>query len=230
MLRDLGHDGPKRPRDPSQESAREAKLVALIDAEVESLVAARRVWQKSWLGFAAAAAILALTLGLRHARTRPASLAIAPEPISRSTSKAGPPPRLSEPAALGPSAAVSVAEPNTPPRPSTPSALVAPLPPASVERQSTLAEENQLFKEAAEADRKGDVKGAISRLDRLVVEHPASPLAQTAMVRKFRLLAKAGRVDEARREAELYLATYPTGFAVSEAQALKAESAAPSPP
>jgi outer membrane protein assembly factor BamD (BamD/ComL family) len=83
-----------------------------------------------------------------------------------------------------------------------------------------LGEENQLFKDAAEATRNGDVKGALSGLDKLLVEHPRSPLAQTALVRKFRLLAKAGQADAARREAERYLAAYPTGFAVSEAQAL----------
>jgi outer membrane protein assembly factor BamD (BamD/ComL family) len=101
--------------------------------------------------------------------------------------------------------------------PSASSAAAAP----SAEPQSTLAEENRLFKEAAEAGRSGDVQGAVSRLDQLLREHPASPLAQTALVRKFRLLEKAGRLDEARREAERYLQAYPTGFAVKEAQALK---------
>jgi hypothetical protein len=227
MLRDLGNAASK-PRDASQETAREAKLVALIDAEVESLVTARRVWRRISFGVAAAAALVALTLGVRHAQTGPGSLAISAEPVSISTSKPGQPLRLPEPPSVRPSA--SVVGPSTPPRPSTPSSLVAPAPLASVEPQSTLAEENQLFKEAAEADRGGDVDGAISRLDRLLVEHPASPLAQTAMVRKFRLLAKNGRADDARREAERYLTAYPTGFAVGEAQALKASNAGPSAP
>jgi outer membrane protein assembly factor BamD (BamD/ComL family) len=101
-----------------------------------------------------------------------------------------------------------------------PSASAAAAP--SAEPASTLAEENKLFKEAAEAGRNGDLQGAVSRLDKLLHDHPASPLAQTALVRKFRLLEKAGKLDEARREAARYLQAYPTGFAVKEAQALDA--------
>ena len=92
----------------------------------------------------------------------------------------------------------------------------------SAEPESTLAEENRLFKEAAEAGRNGDLQGAVTRLDKLLQDHPKSPLAQTALVRKFRLLEKAGKLDDARREAERYLQAYPTGFAVKEAQTLKA--------
>ena len=99
----------------------------------------------------------------------------------------------------------------------------------SAEPPSTLAEENRLFKASAEASRRGDVAGALARLDQLLAEHPRSPLAQTALVRKFRLLAGAGRRDEAGREAARYLASYPTGFAVSEAQALTSGQAAPVP-
>jgi hypothetical protein len=227
MLRDLG-GASAQPRDASQESALEAKMAALIDAEVESLVTARRMRRRVAFGFVAAAALVALTLGLRGAQTRSGALAISAEPTSISTSKVGQPPRPPEPPSVRSSA--PVVAPVTPARPSTPSAVVAPAPLASVEPQSTLAEENQLFKEAAEADRRGDVDGAISRLDRLLVVHPASPLAQTAMVRKFRLLAKNGRADDARREAERYLAAYPTGFAVGEAQALKDSNVAPSAP
>jgi outer membrane protein assembly factor BamD (BamD/ComL family) len=65
------------------------------------------------------------------------------------------------------------------------------------------------------------VPGALSRLEQLLARYPASPLAQGALVRKFRLLSSAGRPGEARREAERYLAAYPTGFAVAEAEALK---------
>jgi outer membrane protein assembly factor BamD (BamD/ComL family) len=97
--------------------------------------------------------------------------------------------------------------------------------------QSTLAEENRWFKEAAEASRSGDVNGALDKLEQLLKEHPQSPLAQTALVRKFRLLAKAGRAEDARREAKRYLAAYPTGFAVNEAQGIEQGSsgAAPAP-
>jgi outer membrane protein assembly factor BamD (BamD/ComL family) len=90
-----------------------------------------------------------------------------------------------------------------------------------------LGEENRLFKEAAEASRQGDVPRALGRLDELLQKHPGSPLAQTAQVRKFRLLVQAGRSEDARREAARYLASYPTGFAVAEAQALQAPSTPP---
>jgi outer membrane protein assembly factor BamD (BamD/ComL family) len=75
------------------------------------------------------------------------------------------------------------------------------------------------------------VAGALSRLQQLLDGYPASPLAQGALVRKFRLLASAGRSEEARHEAERYLAAYPTGFAVAEAEALKkGEGAVQQPP
>jgi hypothetical protein len=132
----------------------------------------------------------------------PASAAIAPElplPAESAARRPVPPPR---------SSAVSA--------PSAPSADVPVTPP-----QSTLAEENQWFKEAAEASRGGDVDRALTRLEQLLREHPQSPLAQTALVRKFRLLAKAGRAEEAQQEARRYLAAYPTGFAVGEAQGIE---------
>jgi Outer membrane lipoprotein len=227
MLRDLGHDGPKTERDPAQESAREARMAALIDAEVESLVSARRAWRRVSFGVVAAAALVALTLGVRHARLRPGSLAISPEPVT--AANGGRPVQHAEPQPALP--ATPLAVPSALPRSNVaPSGASAAAPVTSAEPQSTLGEENQLFKEAAEAGRTGDVSGALSRLDKLLVEHPASPLAQTAMVRKFRLLAKAGQADEARREAERYLLAYPTGFAVDEARALKAGHSEPNAP
>jgi outer membrane protein assembly factor BamD (BamD/ComL family) len=99
----------------------------------------------------------------------------------------------------------------------------------SVEAKSTLAEENRLFQRAADASRDGDIPGALAELERLLQEHPTSPLAQTALVRKFRLLAKAGRSTEAKQEAERYLASYPMGFAVREAESLAGATAAPTP-
>lgn len=230
MLRELGHDGPTTPPDAAKESAREARMAALIDAEVASLVSARRAWRRVSFGVVAAAALIALTLGVRHARSGVGSLAITPEPVAASNgARPARPARHSEPQPAPPAAPLVVpsALPRSNSAPSLPSAAA---PATSAEPQSTLGEENQLFKEAAEAGRTGDVSGALSRLDKLLVEHPASPLAQTAMVRKFRLLEKAGRVQDARREAERYLLAYPTGFAVNEAQALKAghaESNAP---
>jgi outer membrane protein assembly factor BamD (BamD/ComL family) len=88
---------------------------------------------------------------------------------------------------------------------------------------STLARENALFREAAEAARSGDVERASALFEDLSQKHPTSPLAQTALVRRFRLLAKAGRREEARSDARRYLDTFPNGFAVAEARALRGE-------
>jgi hypothetical protein len=223
-LQQLAHDEQTATRDAAQESAREARLAARMDLELERLVKERRSWRRALIGFAAAAALLALTLAARQLHFGAASLAISPEPVSgakRAQPLASAPPEPDKPAA-------AAVPPSGAPRLNSPPSSAALRSPARfVEPQSTLAEENQLFKAAAEAGRNGDVNGAVARLDELLVEHPASPLAQTALVRKFRLLAKASRLDEARREAGRYLATYPTGFAVSEARTLQEQKVAP---
>lgn len=220
LLQQLGQDEQPSTRDADQENAREARMAARMDAELAGLVKARRWRRRALYGVASAAALVALTLGARHVQLGAGSLAISAEPVSGSK----PSPQAEARADKTPVAAGALAAPSAAPRPSAAAALsVAPSAIASApEPQSTLAEENQLFKDAAEAGRNGDVNGAVSRLDKLLVEYPASPLAQTALVRKFRLLAKAGRTDDARREAERYLNAFPTGFAVSEARALQA--------
>jgi hypothetical protein len=222
-LQQLGRDDRTQTRDAAQESAREARMAASIDSKLEGLVNERRSWRRALVGFAAAAALLALTLGARQLHFGGASLAIAPEPVSVPKSL---PPLASAPPESDKPAAVPV-RPSSVPRlnGSLPNATAQPSATSSIEPQSTLAEENQLFKAAAELGRNGDVNGAIAQLDKLLLEHPASPLAQTALVRKFRLLAGAGRADEARREAQRYLTAYPTGFAVSEARALQEQGA-----
>ena len=228
MLQQLGQQ-PGRERTADEESAREARIAASIDAELQGLVQTRRNSRRVWFGFMAAAALVALTLGLRHARSSQGSLSIEQEPIAASGTHEGPKPEAVPARPAAPQAPPSAALPRAS---SAPSLASAPSSASSAEPRSTLGEENQLFKDAAEASRNGDVKGALGRLDKLLVEHPRSPLAQTALVRKFRLLAKAGKLADARREAERYLSSYPTGFAVSEAQALKQGSAsveAPAP-
>lgn len=221
-LQALGQDDQAATRDASQENAREARMAASVDLQLQGLVQARHSWRRALVGFAAAAALLALALGARQLRFGSGSLAISPEPVSGA--KLSQPSASEQPAPDRP-AAVPVLSGRGPRLNSVPNVAALPSASSSAELQSTLAEENQLFKAAAEAGRNGDVNGAVAQLDKLLVEHPASPLAQTAVVRKFRLLAKAGRADEARREAERYLATYPTGFAVSEARALQAQGA-----
>ncbi|HEX2870439.1 MAG TPA: hypothetical protein VHP33_04270 [Polyangiaceae bacterium] len=221
LLQQLGSEDAPAVRESAQESAREARIAARLDAELGSLVKARRLRSRASYGLLAAAAAVALAVGARQLHFGPGSLAISAEPGS------GVKPAAPEVAPEVPSAqpAMTPAVPAALPRPPSNAAVVpstSASTAASAEPESTLAEENRLFKEAAEAGRNGDVHGAVSRLDKLLHDHPASPLAQTALVRKFRLLEKAGRLDEARREAERYLQAYPTGFAVKEAQALKA--------
>lgn len=89
---------------------------------------------------------------------------------------------------------------------------------------STLARENQLFEAAAAAERGGNLEEAVATLNRLLTAHPGSPLAQQAMVRRFRALQRAGRLAEAATAADAYLKAYPSGFAQAEArEALQGE-------
>ena len=216
MLQQLEQQ-PGRERTADEESAREARIAASIDVELQGLVRARRTSRRVWFGFMAAAALVAMTFGLRLARSGAGSLSIEQEPIAPSGAHEGPQLEAVPARPAAPQAPPSAVLPRVS---SAPSVVSAPSSASSAEPRSTLGEENQLFKDAAEASRNGDVNGALVRLDKLLVEHPRSPLAQTALVRKFRLLAKAGKLADARREAERYLSSYPTGFAVSEAQAL----------
>lgn len=229
LLRGLGQSS-LSPVTPADEAAREQRMAARIDAQVAELAAKKRALRRTSFTVLAAAAVVLLSFGsVRYwPRGGMADLSIEQEPLVAGKSPVVAPPPVAEPELPA----------VTPPRvtPPAPRAASAPLPevgPAPsalpVEPGSTLAQENRLFKEAAEATRSGDTSGALSLLDRLLTEHPSSPLAQTAQVRKFRLLAAAGRAEEARREAERYLASYPTGFAVSEAEAVKSGvTAAPS--
>jgi hypothetical protein len=227
MLRELGQAETNRPRGAEAEAAREERMAASIDVELSRLVAGRSRARRIGQLVLAAAAALALAFGVRRFVPGASSLTISQEPLAvkvvKSEATAAAAPVLPEPLAS------AVKHAPLPPRASA-SNSVAPV--ASVTPpQSTLAEENQWFKEAAEASRNGDVNGALGKLEQLLKEHPQSPLAQTALVRKFRLLAKTGRTEDARREAKRYLAAYPTGFAVNEAQGIEQgnSGAAPSP-
>jgi hypothetical protein len=89
-------------------------------------------------------------------------------------------------------------------------------------RASDLAVQNELFAEATAARKRGDSAKAIATYEVLATRHPSSPLAETAVVERMRLLARSdpGRGAEA---ARLYLARYPRGFARVEADALAAQ-------
>lgn len=220
MLRELAQAETNPPRGAEAEATREARMAASIDAELSRLVVGRSRVRRLGTVALAAAAIATLAFGLRRFVPGAGSLSISQEPIAVRVVK----PQVST------AAAPVLVEPlvsavKRAPLPARASASGSGTPAASAMPQSTLAEENQWFKEAAEASRNGDVNGALGKLERLLHEHPQSPLAQTALVRKFRLLAKAGRTEDARREAKRYLAAYPTGFAVSEAQGVEQGSA-----
>jgi len=234
MLRELGQAPTQPPRGIDAERAREDRMAAHIDAELSQLVRERR--RQRWaIGSAlSAAAMLALVWGLHRGEVTPGGVPIAQEPVlPHGVAPSAPAAEPEEPPANPqPTAAPLASRPATaPPPPSssapapsaTSSAVLVPL-----QNESTLGEENRLFKAAAESSRSGDVRRSIELLDRLLTEYPRSPLAQTALVRKFRLLSDSGRADEAAREAQRYLSLYPTGFAVSEAQALEPHGAAPS--
>jgi FecR protein/Outer membrane lipoprotein len=88
-------------------------------------------------------------------------------------------------------------------------------------RISRLGEQNDLFAAAIAARRQGDVRGALAAFERLIKKYPTSPLAENASVESIRLLKTTdpGRAIDA---ALRYLATYPAGYARSEAEAILA--------
>jgi ferric-dicitrate binding protein FerR (iron transport regulator) len=86
---------------------------------------------------------------------------------------------------------------------------------------STLGEQNDLFARAIAAKRRGDVGDAIAGFDRFLSRYPGSPLAESAMVERMRLLRSVGS-SRAPSAANAYLARYPNGFAHAEAEAIVA--------
>jgi ferric-dicitrate binding protein FerR (iron transport regulator) len=92
-------------------------------------------------------------------------------------------------------------------------------PPASA--GSALAAANELFARAESANKHGDAKGAVVLFDRLLAEHPSTPLAEPATVERMRALDTydRGRAVSAARD---YLAKFPRGFARAEAEAILA--------
>jgi len=88
------------------------------------------------------------------------------------------------------------------------------------ERSSGLTAQNDLFARGIARGRQGDTSGALRAYQELISRFPSSALAENAMVERMRLLAQtANGAAEARR----YLARYPHGFAVREANQLVVE-------
>ncbi|HYP87641.1 MAG TPA: hypothetical protein VEQ59_05800, partial [Polyangiaceae bacterium] len=77
-----------------------------------------------------------------------------------------------------------------------------------------------LFAEGVARARQGDASGALRAYQDLLNRFPASPLAENAMVERMRLQTST---PDGAKEAKRYLARYPRGFAVGEAQKLLAE-------
>lgn len=95
--------------------------------------------------------------------------------------------------------------------------------PSATAPASKLAAANELFAKAEAARKSGDARGAVVLFDRLLVEHPSSPIAEHATVERMRALDQFDR-DRAVTAAREYLARYPRGFARAEAEAIVAIS------
>ncbi|HWA76011.1 MAG TPA: hypothetical protein VG937_26920 [Polyangiaceae bacterium] len=220
LLHALGEE-PLAPVSDERAVARETRIVERIEAEIAELTRARRIARRGYLALAAAALAL-LGAGAVVLRRPAPALVIQREPLPSAPART---PKLEA------SRTAATALPVDPPRrrrvepprvEAKPESIPTPPPaaPPLEAANSTLARENQLFREAAEAARGGDLERALAGFDQLVRDHSTSPLAQTALVRRFRLLAKAGRTDQARGDARRYLEAFPNGFAAGEARAL----------
>jgi hypothetical protein len=88
---------------------------------------------------------------------------------------------------------------------------------------STLADQNDLFTSGMTAKRRGDARTALASFDRFLGDYPNSPLAESAVVERMRLLhlISSARCGAAAND---YLSRYPNGFAHAEAEAILAET------
>jgi hypothetical protein len=91
------------------------------------------------------------------------------------------------------------------------------------EASSTLAVQNDLYGRAVTAALVGEHERALETFRELERRFPSSPLGESSMVGRMRLLAEQDR-DAGRAVAREYLARFPAGFARAEAQALLAGS------
>jgi hypothetical protein len=100
-------------------------------------------------------------------------------------------------------------------RPALPAQPAGQLPGSGKASASTLGSQNDLFAEAMQRKRTGDVQGAVAALDRLMASYPAGIHAESAAAEKLKLL-------RTRTAAEEYLRKYPHGFAQKDAEAILA--------
>jgi hypothetical protein len=152
------------------------------------------------------AAAAAPVAPVKVARALPARPAARPPP-ARSPAEAPAPPDEKPPAPVLP---IEVAMPAAPPPP----------PP------SELAEQNDLFAAAVRAKRQGRPGDAIRLFTQLIQQYPQSPLLESALAQRMKMLAARDAWAGAEAAHE-YLRRFPGGFARAEARALAAAAATP---
>lgn len=103
-------------------------------------------------------------------------------------------------------------------RPASESGPVASSTTADSGERSLLALQNRLLEQALKKARSGRQNEALTDLERLLHDHPRSPLTQSVRVEHFRLLRELGKTAQAAREARRYLSDYPNGFARDDAK------------
>ncbi|MCY1012905.1 hypothetical protein OV079_46690 [Nannocystis pusilla] len=162
----------------------------LLAAAAAALLAARLVWPDSF-----------------SARGRDAGAAAPyqhqPDARPQAVEVAGPP-----------SAAASRPVPSdiSPEPPAPVPALQRPVSPSMPEKtgpEADLARELAAVRAAAQAVRDGDGATALRRADEYLSAHPRGSLVPEARLRRLEALCLLGRGDEARREADAFLADYP---------------------
>lgn len=89
--------------------------------------------------------------------------------------------------------------------------------------ESTLRAQNNLFAQAVAVKRAGNSQAAIAILDRFLTRYPTSPLTESVIVERMRLLRSTDPV-RALAAAQQYLARYPAGFAHAEAASMVTEA------
>ena len=123
--------------------------------------------------------------------------------------------RHAEPAAAPAPAAEAPAPLPVAAKPAAAPAEAAPAPRSA----SSLAAENDLFAAAVRAKKEGRLAESARLFDELATAHPGSPLVESALVQRMKLLATTDPAA-AGRAAAIYLERYPSGFARPEARAL----------
>lgn len=84
---------------------------------------------------------------------------------------------------------------------------------------STLAERNDLFKRAVDANNAGDVRGAVAGFEVFLGRYPSGPLSEDARIQIMKLLVKVSP-SQAASAAHQYLAEYPKGASRAEAEGI----------